>query len=155
MIQRGLVALAFLVSFTAAGFAQTAPEPAVSVEPIVRGPYGKLTENNAIQIKPVAESNSSQLAQTVTTDSHGIARFNVKPGYFSLAVTVHGIGYGTTAPTEFEVGETAHPVIPPLAGYGSIDGSTPSSCPAKHSSLLPLQFTRFIGLGAKIRTFSR
>jgi protocatechuate 3,4-dioxygenase beta subunit len=129
MIRHGLFALALLLSFAVADFAQTAPEPAVSVELIVRGPDGKLTANKAIEIKPAVESKTPPLAQTVTTDSHGVARFNVKPGYFRLEVTVLGLGYGTTAPTEFEVGETARPSIPLLSGYGSMDGSTPSSCP--------------------------
>jgi len=91
MIRYGLLALALLLSFAIAGFAQTAPETAVSVELIVRGLDGRLTANKTIEIKPVVESKTPPLAQTVTTDSHGVARFNVNPGYFRLAVTVHGV----------------------------------------------------------------
>jgi hypothetical protein len=129
MIRHGLFALTLLLPFAVAGFSQTAPEPAVPVELIVRGPDGRLTANKAIVIKPVVESKTPPPAQTVTTDSNGVARFNVKPGYFRLAVTVHGVGYGATAPTEFELGETSRPSIPLLSGYGSMDGSTPCSCP--------------------------
>lgn len=129
MIGRGLFALTLLLSFAVADFAQTASKPAVSVELIVRGPDGKLTANKAIEIKPVVESKTPPPAQTVMTDSHGLARFNMMPGYFRLAVRVHGVGYGTTAPTEFDLSETARPSIPLLAGYGSMDGFTPTSCP--------------------------
>jgi hypothetical protein len=46
MIQHGLVALAFLISLNVADFAQAVPEPAVSVELIVRGPDGRLTSQS-------------------------------------------------------------------------------------------------------------
>jgi hypothetical protein len=121
--------LGLLISSSVQCLSQPEPEPSVQVELTVRGSDGHIVADKAVEIKAVEQTKTPQAEQAVTTDSQGVARFKVRPGYFSLAITVHGIGYGMTTPTNFEQGAIAHPTLPLLAGYGSIDGTTPSSCP--------------------------
>jgi len=128
MILRGFALLGLIAVFPITGFAQTEPEISVQVELALRGPDAHPVANRTVEIKAVEQAKTPQPAQSVTTDSQGVARFKVRPGYYSLEITIHEIGYGMTAPTSFEPGETAHPVLPLLAGYGSMDGTTPSTC---------------------------
>jgi hypothetical protein len=128
MIRRGFVLLGLLATFSITEFAQTEPEVSVQVELTVRGPDARPVANRVLEIKPLEQAKTPQPTQSVITNSAGVARFTVRPGNFSLAITVQEVGYGITAPTSFEPGEKAHPALPLLAGYGSMDGTTPSTC---------------------------
>lgn len=118
----------------------------VKVELLLRNPDGHPIANKAVVIRVVGSKPPQPPDQTVTTNSHGLAQFEVHPGYFQLAVTVAGVGYGSTAQTDFTAGEVIRPALPPLAGFGSIDGVTPHTCPDRanvsiSTPLHPLQHT--------------
>src|SRR5580704_8446270 len=105
MIRRGFVLLGLLATFSITDFAQTEPEVSVQVELTVRGPDARPVANRVLEIKPLEQAKTPQPTQSVITNSAGVARFTVRPGNFSLAITVQEVGYGITAPTSFEPGE--------------------------------------------------
>jgi hypothetical protein len=106
--------------------AQTKPDPPlVDAELVVRGPETQLLDNKKVVITIVEQTNPPRPELIATTDAHGVARFQIPAGFFRLGVKVPGVGYGNAGATEFIPGVVAHPVLPPLAGYGSIDGVVP------------------------------
>jgi len=108
------------------GIAQTKTDPPlVDVELVVRGPEAQLLDNKEVVISIPEQTNPPRSDLSVTTDLHGVARFQLPAGFLRLGVKVPGVGYGNTGATEFVPGVVAHPVLPPLAGYGSIDGMVP------------------------------
>jgi hypothetical protein len=128
MIRFAIGFLAAMFSVHLVASAQTGPEATlVDVELVLRGPDARPLDSKTAVITILDEPNLHLPDLIVTTDSHGIARFKLPAGVFRLGIKVRGIGYESTGATEFRVGSIARPELPPLAGYGAIDGFVPQT----------------------------
>jgi hypothetical protein len=101
-----------------------APPAVVDVELAVRGPDGRVAANVGVTIEIRGLPSAAEIA--TKADSEGVARFKAPSGAYRMFVKVHGIGHGEIGTTEFVPGRVAHPLLSPLAAYGSIDGTFPA-----------------------------
>ena len=104
--------------------------PAVDVELLVRGPNAKPLANSEIVVMAplnYGDDKPDPPKVTAKTDANGIARFTFPGGeYGDLHVEAAGIGYGDIGIARLAWGETAHPYLPPLAPYCTIEGTVPA-----------------------------
>jgi len=104
----------------------------VDVELAIRKPDGTPAGNAAIALQPRDRAMFDPPISDIETqtDEYGIARFKTPEGVYRFAVTVRGVGAGIIGTTEFVPGRIAHPNLPSLLPFGSIDGSFPAvACP--------------------------
>jgi hypothetical protein len=126
MTRHALTIFIVSIALCLCALAQTKPEPPpVDVELVVKGPETELLVNKKVVVTIAEQTNPPRPELIATTDAHGVARFQLPAGFFRLGVKVPGVGYGNAGATEFIPGVVAHPVLPPLAGYSSIDGVIP------------------------------
>ena len=119
-----LTALLFLWP-VALSFAEETNRPLVDVELLVRGPDAKPLASTVVVITPdKARGFEPQRAAINTkTDEHGVARFKVLAGVCTMKIGVDSVGYGSIGITEYISGKLAKPHLPPLAPYGTIEGT--------------------------------
>jgi len=106
---------------------ETVAVPLVEVVLIVRGPDGQPLLRTPVVVKIFRSSSFDPPIPDVATatDEEGAMRFQIPPGVHSMSITAHKVGYGSIGATEFLTGKIARIEAPPLAGYGSVDGTVP------------------------------
>jgi len=116
-----------IFSVVAAAAQRPAEASSVDVELAVRAPDGRPLNQTAVAIKVLGGNSFGPPTPDVgvTTDDHGVARFKIPGGVYGLSVSARKVGFGSVGATEFVPGRIARPEMPPLASYGSIDGTVP------------------------------
>ena len=91
----------------------------------VRDPAGKLLASVPVDVILSKLDQSSYLAVRLSgyTDIHGRFRVPLPPGVQSLRVSVPGVGLGDTGRFELAAGKSVDVTMPPLAGFGQVEGS--------------------------------
>jgi protocatechuate 3,4-dioxygenase beta subunit len=104
------------------------------VEATILGPDAKPLANRTVEFSDAGRRPSvDELlgAVQVSTDIHGVARFQWPIGVSQMQVRAKAVGYGMSGLLEFVPGIVTKVVMPPLAPYGSISGQIPKELLSK------------------------
>jgi hypothetical protein len=122
----------FVVLLLAAVSSADVAGQSADVEIWIRAPGGQPMRNATVVInRPDMWNPQAKIEPiSVVTDEKGIAKFQIPESIYpvigwTLEVSVAGVGYGTVPQQGYSAGQLYKPDFPPLAPFGSIDGTVP------------------------------
>jgi hypothetical protein len=109
--------------------ADNAPPVEGNVELLVHGPDSLPVKNADVHVVALdtMTRRPTPSAWNARTDASGVAQLSLPGGVTQLDVTVAGTGYGRTGLVEVIPGQTAKPLLPPLAPYAHVAGTVPAA----------------------------
>lgn len=111
----------------AGGRADTETPVPGRVKMLLRTPGGDPLSHAAVRVFPPDRRRTSDGEESPSfaghTDGHGALEFDWEAGLRRLRVVASGVGFGSTGHVEVNPGETNRVRLPPLAPFGSIEGT--------------------------------